>query len=480
MTGSKMSGVDDAAIAEALAEWPSPVRSSASWDAAAERLLARISDPVPKSSLTAPAWQEAVVATAMRTPARDEAGAEVPGDDRQRPESTFASSDDFDAEWDAAAPDEDPLFLPPLPQGPDEPAEHVAPLDIPERRSGSVSPPMAGRSDADVTAEMPAEAPASMRRPAIQPGPPAPMPEASALPDAMSALPDATEPFPAATGASSEAVEPFTGAAEPFHDSVAARLPVPAEGPVQAAPAATLAPPPPPLESESTKRRRGQRTAFWGGLAVVVAACVVMLVKGKPPLPQEAPSAVSAASSAAPASSAAAPEAPGAAAPPPPNERTALVLDEKPAPSEEKPAPPPRAASAKKGAARRNAAAEAKLAKSKKDDALKPSSDPASDMRIAAAPTDPSGIVPQKPSNGAVQGALSAMLPKARACLRRDDALSRVTLVFDSSGKVQSSSLTGAAAGKPAEGCIRNALRQMKLPPFAEPKFSAIVTVRPL
>jgi hypothetical protein len=93
----------------------------------------------------------------------------------------------------------------------------------------------------------------------------------------------------------------------------------------------------------------------------------------------------------------------------------------------------------------------------------------------AAAPTS----VTLKPSQGAIQGALGAALPAARACLGPDDPISRASVTFQSDGTVQSVSVTGGAAGKPAEACIRSALMRAKVPPFATPTFTAPATIRP-
>jgi len=92
----------------------------------------------------------------------------------------------------------------------------------------------------------------------------------------------------------------------------------------------------------------------------------------------------------------------------------------------------------------------------------------------AAAPTN----VVLKPSQGAINGALGAALPGARACLGPDDPISRATVTFQSDGTVQSVSVTGGAAGKPAEACIRSALMRAKVPPFAMPTFTAPTTIR--
>lgn len=90
----------------------------------------------------------------------------------------------------------------------------------------------------------------------------------------------------------------------------------------------------------------------------------------------------------------------------------------------------------------------------------------------------PTGNVPQKPSQGAVTGAIGAVLPGARACLGPDDPVSRASIVFTSAGTVQSVNVSGAAAGKPAEACIKGALMKAKVAPFAEPTYTANITVR--
>jgi hypothetical protein len=97
----------------------------------------------------------------------------------------------------------------------------------------------------------------------------------------------------------------------------------------------------------------------------------------------------------------------------------------------------------------------------------------------ADSPQFAAGSVPQKPSQGAVTGAIGAALPAARACLQPDSPVSKAMITFGANGSVQSVTVSGAAAGKPAEACIRNALSKAKVPPFAQPTYSASVTVRP-
>jgi hypothetical protein len=89
------------------------------------------------------------------------------------------------------------------------------------------------------------------------------------------------------------------------------------------------------------------------------------------------------------------------------------------------------------------------------------------------------GNVPLKPSLGAVQGALGAVVPGARGCLGPDDAVSRAMVTFQSDGSVQRVAVSGGAVGTPAEGCIRSALSKAHVPPFAQPTYASPVTIRP-
>ena len=85
----------------------------------------------------------------------------------------------------------------------------------------------------------------------------------------------------------------------------------------------------------------------------------------------------------------------------------------------------------------------------------------------------------QRPSQGQVTGALRAVLPTASACLGDDDGVSRAHVTFGSDGAVQSVAVSGFAAGKPSEACIKTALAKAHVPPFAEASYGATVTVRP-
>jgi hypothetical protein len=103
----------------------------------------------------------------------------------------------------------------------------------------------------------------------------------------------------------------------------------------------------------------------------------------------------------------------------------------------------------------------------------------APEQEAPAGPAFAAGTVPDKPSQGAVTSALNRALPKARACLNPDDPASRANITFGSSGVVSSVVVTGAAAGKSAEDCIKHALTKTLIPPFAQASYSANVNVRP-
>ncbi|MBV9948695.1 MAG: hypothetical protein JOZ69_17745, partial [Myxococcales bacterium] len=104
---------------------------------------------------------------------------------------------------------------------------------------------------------------------------------------------------------------------------------------------------------------------------------------------------------------------------------------------------------------------------------------PAAAAPPAADAPRPAGNLPQKPALGAVQGAVGAILPATRYCLGPDDPVSRATITFKSDGTVQGVTVTGDAAGQPAEDCIKARLMTTRVPPFSNPTFTWTVPVRP-
>jgi hypothetical protein len=138
-----------------------------------------------------------------------------------------------------------------------------------------------------------------------------------------------------------------------------------------------------------------------------------------------------------------------------------------------------RATGASRAAAPAAVAAPAQAEAPAWDDSLQPAA--------AVAPgSSLSGIassVPRRPSVGAIQGALGAALPSARACLEAGDPPYHVTVTFQSNGNVQGVSFqnaggAGHAAESAAEACVRAALGKAQVAPFAEATYAAPLTVR--
>jgi hypothetical protein len=89
------------------------------------------------------------------------------------------------------------------------------------------------------------------------------------------------------------------------------------------------------------------------------------------------------------------------------------------------------------------------------------------------------GAIPVKPSTGAVQAALGAVMSGARHCVAGDEDASSAVVVFASDGHVQSVTVHGLAAGKPSGACIESQLSRARVQPFAASSFSINATVRP-
>ncbi len=89
------------------------------------------------------------------------------------------------------------------------------------------------------------------------------------------------------------------------------------------------------------------------------------------------------------------------------------------------------------------------------------------------------GAIPAKPSTGAVQAALAAVMSGARHCVAGDDAPSSAVVVFTSDGRVQSVSVSGPASGQSSGACIQAQLGRARVQPFAASSFSVSATVRP-
>jgi hypothetical protein len=103
---------------------------------------------------------------------------------------------------------------------------------------------------------------------------------------------------------------------------------------------------------------------------------------------------------------------------------------------------------------------------------------PEAEKAEAKAPP-PRGDIPELPAQGAIQGALGSPRATARNCLVGQEGPSRATIVFASTGSVQSVSVSGPAAGTPAEACIKTAMSKTVVGPFKHPTFSVSTTISP-
>jgi len=105
---------------------------------------------------------------------------------------------------------------------------------------------------------------------------------------------------------------------------------------------------------------------------------------------------------------------------------------------------------------------------------------PAASTAMRPAELNANGGVSDRPSTGAAQAAVGAVLGAARSCIAGQPQGSTATIVFGSGGEVTHVSVSGPAEGTPAAGCIQSALSKARVQPFAASSFSLGVTVRPL
>ncbi len=284
-----------------------------------------------------------------------------------------------------------------------------------------------------------------------------------------------------------------------------------ASAPVSARPALQAAPARAQVASKATGKsgKKSNGLLILGGLASIagIAAVAVLMVQSSArdqakiaaqPVEAPIPTAVAPTTNTAPAASAA-PQAAASVAAATPAAQDDSVDTKLPRAEEKKYAvsPKPYATKGHAKAADLGAATSPPVAQNAPPPVIPPSpAEPGSlseALRQAAGPvatestptpaaTGPAfapGSVPQKPSLGAVTGALGVVMPAAKACLGPDDPVSHASVVFRSDGSVQSVTVTGSAAGKPAEACIKSALSKAKVEPFAQATYVARVTVRP-
>lgn len=100
---------------------------------------------------------------------------------------------------------------------------------------------------------------------------------------------------------------------------------------------------------------------------------------------------------------------------------------------------------------------------------------PSSDER---APTNPDGVAPRFPTIGAINSAMRTALWAAQACVDGDDPISHAMVRFNSAGTVEAVTVTGWAAGKPVEACIKDALKKPRVAPFVQSSYTVPVTIR--
>jgi hypothetical protein len=116
------------------------------------------------------------------------------------------------------------------------------------------------------------------------------------------------------------------------------------------------------------------------------------------------------------------------------------------------------------------------------DDAMKKEVGPDDPKAKEASPaSDGAGPknLPDAPPQGSVTAAIGAVKGAAKACVSGADDVSTAMVTFGSSGSVQSVSVSGWAAGKPAASCIQSALKGANVGPFSKPTFAVPVTIRP-
>ena len=98
---------------------------------------------------------------------------------------------------------------------------------------------------------------------------------------------------------------------------------------------------------------------------------------------------------------------------------------------------------------------------------------------ITNQPVANNGALPSRPSLGQVHAAVGQVMSSARACFNPDDPPSRATVTFQSDGSVRSIAVTGFAAGKPQEACVKGMLGKAHVSPFSDPTYSVPVPINP-
>jgi hypothetical protein len=84
-----------------------------------------------------------------------------------------------------------------------------------------------------------------------------------------------------------------------------------------------------------------------------------------------------------------------------------------------------------------------------------------------------------KPSTGAVQAAIGAVMGAARACLAGHPEAMRATVTFAANGSVRGVDVAGGSAGTSRTGCVSTALGRARVEPFARDSYTVSLSVRP-
>jgi len=97
----------------------------------------------------------------------------------------------------------------------------------------------------------------------------------------------------------------------------------------------------------------------------------------------------------------------------------------------------------------------------------------------APKPKPASGSVPERPSQGDVRVAIGGAMGAVRGCFSPGNPTSRALVTFQSDGSVKGVSVSGWAAGRPEEGCVKTALSKLSVGPFSDATYSVPVSINP-
>ncbi len=100
-------------------------------------------------------------------------------------------------------------------------------------------------------------------------------------------------------------------------------------------------------------------------------------------------------------------------------------------------------------------------------------------VETAAPIIAPTGPVSARPGQGQVQATLQPLMKSTRACFNPDDPPSHAFITFQSDGSVKSISVTGFAAGKPQEACVKGMLAKARVDPFSDATYSVPMSITP-